>query len=87
MFKILHKKTQTFRCGYRREHAVEFGFLSGRMDFLIKTNSEAAASKYIMLECKGTEKQLQSMVNMTDARVSKIHLENKYYRQTQADHL
>lgn len=79
------KKKRLSAVRYKREHPVEFGFLSGRMDFFIKTNcNEAGASKYIMLNCHRTKKNLKSFIDVTEGRVSSVNLDDTHYCQTQA---
>lgn len=82
------REKHLLRVHYRREHAVEFGFLSGRMDFLIKTKgSRPGTSEYTILECKGTTKDLNHMHHKSvegQGHVAKLNSNNRYYYQTQA---
>lgn len=79
---IREKKLSDVR--YRREHAAESGFLSGRIDFLLKTKSNNSEKpEYIMMDCKSTKKNLQKNINK-EGGVCRLDLGNKYDCQTRA---
>ncbi|KAM9488942.1 uncharacterized protein Hap1MRO34_005766 isoform 1-T2 [Clarias gariepinus] len=72
---------------YRRERSIEFEFLSGRLDFLIKANgSEPGTSENIILECKGTKGYMAGKVfrRPKEGHLAKLIKTHPYYYQTQA---
>ncbi|XP_060776338.1 uncharacterized protein LOC132885838 [Neoarius graeffei] len=70
---------------YIRERHIEYGFLSGRIDFLIKAkSSEPGPSENIILECKGTRKDLKNLFYVTEGQEVRLKRDNPHYHQTQA---